>query len=43
MIIESKNDISMQLTDVIFCEMKSQENLKNFRWTNIRLSRYNVF
>ena len=43
MIIESKNDISVQLPDVIFYEMKSQENLKNFRWTNIRLSRYNIF
>ena len=42
-IIESKNDISIQLPDVIFGEIKSQENLKNFRWTNIRLSRYNVF
>ena len=42
MIIESKNDTSIQLPDVIFCEIKSQENLKNFRWTNIRLSRYNV-
>ena len=34
---ENKNDISIQLSDVIFCEIKSQENLKNFRWTNIGL------
>lgn len=27
MIIERKNDTSIQLPDVIFCEIKSQENL----------------
>ena len=37
MIIESKNDTSIQLPVVIFCEIKSQENLKNFLWTNIGL------
>mgnify|MGYP000280946315 FL=1 len=37
MIIERKNDTSIQLPDVIFGEIKSQENLKNFRWTNIGL------